>query len=219
MKPTGSSSGKAANNADDGSEEEFCFQHIKAINAPAGFVLPGQAQRYISFAEWLPSDVISDATQAKLRKAMEARPSAADRGEQGYIYIYELRAAGDDSHIVLKVGRAVNVFRRIDQWRAQCESKEPLLRSFQPSAPSQSFLAGAAAVHVPGIALAHRWEKLVHLELSDRGERSREQCESCGAVHKEIFRMKRAGGYEDMEGVVKKWMRFVQMVEQDSDSK
>lgn len=38
----------------------------------------------------------------------------------------------DKEFIKLKVGRAVNLVKRIDQWGKQCGSKEQVLRGFYP---------------------------------------------------------------------------------------
>jgi hypothetical protein len=76
-----------------------------------------------------------------------------------------------------------------------------------------------------------RWERLVHLELSDISsndcpvdwEKIRERCGDCGTVHKEIFPMKRSSlrplhdgmqrgevdAYDAVWEVVMRWAAFV----------
>jgi hypothetical protein len=75
-----------------------------------------------------------------------------------------------------------------------------------------------------------RWERLVHLELSDISFSARpreyallrEKCEDCGTGHREIFALPRevAGGrneqgegvYQVVVEVVQRWERFVRKV-------
>ncbi|TFY81131.1 hypothetical protein EWM64_g2886 [Hericium alpestre] len=72
-------------------------------------------------------------------------------------------------HVHLKVGRATNLNRRIDQWGKQCGSKEQLLRGWWPSAietDETSFMKGRIQAGDKG-AWCHRLERLVHIELAD----------------------------------------------------
>ena len=52
--------------------------------------------------------------------------------EDGYIYAYELRDPKSAGDFNIKVGRAVNLVKRIHQWTKLCESKEPILRGWYP---------------------------------------------------------------------------------------
>ena len=61
---------------------------------------------------------------------MEKPASTAD--VDGYIYCYELRDTSKPDIVNLKVGRAVNLVKRIDEWTKSCESKEPILRGWYP---------------------------------------------------------------------------------------
>lgn len=79
--------------------------------------------------EWIPSYLTSD-TKAALRTEMEKSPSAAD--VPGYIYCYEIRDPKTPNHVNLKVGRAVNMVKRLDEWAKQCGSKEVVLRGWWP---------------------------------------------------------------------------------------
>lgn len=74
----------------------------------------------------------------------------------------------------LKVGRAVNLVKRIDQWGKQCGSKEQVLRGWWPgtveddddAAANGSLMKGRVKAGDKG-PLCHRLERLVHLELAD----------------------------------------------------
>ncbi len=51
---------------------------------------------------------------------------------RGYIYTFEIRDPDDSKTVQLKVGRAVNVVKRLNEWGTQCGSKEQVLRGFYP---------------------------------------------------------------------------------------
>jgi len=75
--------------------------------------------------------------------------------------------------VKLKVGRAVNLIRRIDQWEKQCGSKEQVLRGWYPGTvePQESegpgsLLKGRVKAGERGL-WCHRLERLIHLELAD----------------------------------------------------
>lgn len=223
--------------SEDDERREYCHQHSKEINKTNGFILPGPRKAvsstgrgggmmgdgtYVDFERYL-SDVVGQAgsgqdnCKARLRTSMCQPPSDIDWIERGYIYIYELRDRSTSTHIALKVGRAVNVFKRIEQWRSQCQSKSPLLRAFfpRPQGVPQDVLPGAASVFEKGVLLSHKWERLCHIELSFLGKRLNEKCKDCGSRHREIFHLPREVGFDGARRVTEKWLSFVRLVASD----
>jgi Meiotically up-regulated gene 113 len=123
---------------------------------------------------------------------MEKPRSQAD--VSGYIYTFEIRGKSSPlsrstsqglfnmssdpntpKKVHLKVGRAVNLVKRIDQWGKQCGSKEQVLRGWWPgavedddgdAAANGSLMKGRVKAGEKG-PLCHRLERLVHLELAD----------------------------------------------------
>jgi hypothetical protein len=104
---------------------------------------------------------------------MEKTKSAHD--VPGYIYTFEIRGIDTCGHpglstyflsdtdatktIKLKVGRAVNLVKRIDQWGKQCGSKEQVLRGFYPANVEQdetSLMKGRVQAGSEKTALCHR---------------------------------------------------------------
>lgn len=96
----------------------------------------------------------------------------------GYIYTFEIRGALSAFHstsnsygpaaidsdvaqtIKLKVGRAVNLVKRIDQWGKQCSSKEQIIRGWYPGtveadADEKSLMKGRIKAGVK-VAWCHR---------------------------------------------------------------
>jgi len=121
---------------------------------------------------------------------MEKAASPSD--VPGYIYTFEIRGWSfcpskichhlstfvldpkRPSIIQLKVGRAVNLVKRLDQWDKQCGSKVQIVRGWWPGTVEDdsddgtngSLLKGNIKAGEPG-PLCHRVERLVHIELAD----------------------------------------------------
>jgi hypothetical protein len=184
----------------DTDAELFCHQHVKEVFSQTGFYSRKASGVFIDFTSmfiiviamiilmaWSPEIIppyLQQDTQAALRAEMEKPRSIAD--VPGWIYTFEIRgtvsakSAGDlstlhldpstPSQVKLKVGRAVNIPRRIDQWGKQCGSKEQILRGYWPE-PKSGDVRLMKGVALPDPAerspSCHRLERLVHLELAD----------------------------------------------------
>lgn len=123
---------------------------------------------------------------------MTKSPSAAD--VSGYIYTFEIRGESrawilhneksdrsptdesDPDNVHLKVGRAVNLTKRLDQWDKQCGTKqrEHIIRGWWPGAVEEGGEVVNGSSHLKGKVVAgdkgaycHRLERLIHLELGD----------------------------------------------------
>lgn len=122
-------------------------------------------------------------------EALQAFSSGADREER--------------KTILLKIGRASNVQRRLNEWSRQCGYNLSLVRyyPYQPSSP----------VPDPGmprkVPYAHRVERLIHLELSGMRARGSGGCESCGREHREWFEVEgTTEGVRSVDEVVRRWV-------------
>ncbi|KIY66061.1 hypothetical protein CYLTODRAFT_355702 [Cylindrobasidium torrendii FP15055 ss-10] len=147
----------------------YCFQHQKDLLQPSGFyghTVDG-ADVWIKFEDYIPS-WLQPETQALLRVEMAKARSKAD--EEGYIYVFEIRDPADKDHVQLKVGRTVNVVKRLNEWGKQCGSKEQVLRGWFPGKLNEeSLLKGTVVVEEDAKkdVWCHRLERLIHLELAD----------------------------------------------------
>ncbi|CAI6334045.1 unnamed protein product [Periconia digitata] len=130
--------------------------------------------------------------------------------------------------IFLKIGRANNVTRRMNEWKRQCGYSLSLVRYYPyvPSASSPSPSPNASPAHsrqpsyndrrtwesnrrasagVRKVPHAHRVERLIHLELADK--RVMKQCEACGKEHREWFEVEASReGIKEIDEVVKRWV-------------
>ncbi|KAJ8592616.1 hypothetical protein M405DRAFT_732918 [Rhizopogon salebrosus TDB-379] len=152
----------------------YCHQHRDAMySAQTGFYVrqKGREDRFVEFSNYIPQYLQRD-TQLALRVEMEKAASPAD--VPGYIYTYEIRDPKRPSVIQLKIGRTVNLVKRLDQWDKQCGSKMQIVRGWWPDimddsdddGTNGSLLKGSIKAGEPG-PLCHRVERLVHIELAD----------------------------------------------------
>ncbi|RMZ90032.1 hypothetical protein DV736_g2735, partial [Chaetothyriales sp. CBS 134916] len=105
--------------------------------------------------------------------------------------------------LMLKIGRAQNVHRRMSQWTKQCGQNITLIRYYphhQSSVPS-------LPQKVPCVA---RVERLIHLELSDM-RAVRDKCERCEREHREWFEIEASrAGLKGVDEVVRRWVKWAE---------
>lgn len=118
------------------------------------------------------------------------------------------------SPLMLKIGRASNVHRRMNEWSRQCSYQLSLLRFYPHARPQlqQSRSAGAPrpadAVAAP-VACSHRVERLIHIELADRQVKRR--CSTCCQQHREWFETPATtDGLRSVDSVIKWWVEWSQ---------
>jgi hypothetical protein len=172
---------------------------------------------------WLTPESDPATPPAEAARSLLSPPSTSNRGRRPseLLSTFARLAIGDDdnneddqgqqgSHgrnkkkkILLKIGRATNVQRRLNEWQRQCGYNLSLIR-YYPYVPSSSS-GSAVARKVPH---SHKVERLVHLELTGRGLRvaDREKCEACGREHREWFEVEASrSAVADVDEVVRRW--------------
>ncbi len=123
--------------------------------------------------------------------------------------------------ILLKIGRASNVQRRMNEWTRQCGYDLSLIRfypyvptSSRSSTPSSSRRPDSsnAALDVDGAGVrkvphAHKVERLIHIELADK--RVKRVCDTCGREHREWFEVEASRkGVKAVDEVVRRWVAW-----------
>ncbi len=115
--------------------------------------------------------------------------------------------------ILLKIGRASNVQRRMNEWTRQCGYNLSLVR-FYPYVPTSSrpSTSTTPASSIPQkVPHAHKVERLIHLELAD--QRAKRSCDSCGKEHREWFEVNSSReGLRNVDDVIKRWVGWAQGV-------
>ncbi|CAO2649292.1 Nn.00g066770.m01.CDS01 [Neocucurbitaria sp. VM-36] len=141
--------------------------------------------------------------------------------------------SGKDT-ILLKIGRANNVHRRMNEWTRQCGYSLSLVRYYPyvPSTPSPTPSPQASPAHsrrpsyqngtprpsdptrrvsegVRKVPHAHRVERLIHLELGE--QRVMKKCDACGKEHREWFEVEATKeGVKRVDEVVKRWVQWAE---------
>jgi len=125
---------------------------------------------------------------------------------------------GGKATMLLKIGRAANVQRRMNQWSRQCDYDVEVLR-FYPYIPSSE--RGAAAAdnrhtlrpEAGGPRMTphvRKVERLVHLELQGMGLRAElGTCAACGKEHREWFKVGASRGeVRVVDEVIRRWVQW-----------
>lgn len=111
--------------------------------------------------------------------------------------------------LLLKIGRANNVQRRLNEWKRQCGYNLSLIR-FYPYLPSSG-----RSPDVPGTAVprklphSHKIERLIHIELAGSGLRvaDGDKCQVCGREHREWFQVEATRkAIAEVDGIIRRWV-------------
>ncbi|KAF2680618.1 DUF1766-domain-containing protein [Lentithecium fluviatile CBS 122367] len=172
------------------------------------------------------SDVLR---QYSVRRPQRPRPGTARQrsGDENAI-------TPEKDNILLKIGRANNVTRRMNEWTRQCGYSLSLVRYYpyvsstpspspnpsphaspantrrqsynsqRPSDPTRRVSEG-----VRKVPHAHRVERLVHIELGD--QRVTKKCDACGKDHREWFEVDASReGVTKVDDVIKRWVAWAE---------
>ena len=223
------------------------------LTTPVSF--PNRARRTSSHTQTLlaliPPSLSPQTTSALLSEL--AKP-VSQHDEEGWIYIFWLTpnastesdpnavtsllnapqspgrrnssAADTGKTILLKIGRASNVQRRMNEWTRQCGYDLSLVRFYPYLQPSTSPLpspsharhsratrdssqAPTRATAPHKVPHAHKVERLIHLELAE--QRVKKDCEACGKEHREWFEVRGTReGVKAVDEVVRRWVGWAE---------
>jgi hypothetical protein len=113
---------------------------------------------------------------------------------------------GDKKTMLLKIGRAANVQRRMVQWQRQCGYDIEMLR-FYPYVAAVNDRPGTS--RTPRMTPhCRRVERLIHLELTGMGlQADMSVCDACGREHREWFEVKASReGIRGVDDVIRRWV-------------
>ncbi|KAH6622139.1 meiotically up-regulated gene 113-domain-containing protein [Boeremia exigua] len=145
------------------------------------------------------------------------------------------RAEEGKSTILLKIGRANNVHRRMNEWTRQCGYSLSLVRFYphvSSSTPTPSPQVSPAASRrqsaqnvdqsrrasdagtVRKVPTVMRVERMIHLELAQ--QRVMKKCEACGKQHQEWFEVEATrDGIKKIDQVIKRWVEWAERANED----
>ena len=157
------------------------------------------------------------------------RPTAKSRRPSELIRDYAAPSADSKPSILLKIGRASNVQRRMNEWARQCNHRLSLIRFYpyfpsSPSSPPPSYTQPARQFNSPTsyiqpapqlappvtprkVPHAHKVERLIHIELGDM--RVKRGCAECGKEHREWFEVEGTReGLRSVDEIVRRWVEW-----------
>lgn len=143
-------------------------------------------------------------------RAMLAPPSPSPRARRvsDVVSLYaDTSRGGSKKTMVLKIGRAANVQRRMNQWQRQCGRDVEVLRYYPYSPSSTSDGLTAPPRTTPH---ARRVERLIHIELTGRGMRADGGiCAACRREHREWFEVEASrSAVSDVDRVIRRWVEW-----------
>lgn len=119
-------------------------------------------------------------------------------------------SATSNKTILLKIGRANNVQRRLNEWTRQCGYNLSLIRYYPyhgSSSPAASPSRSTTSVTPTKVPNVHKVERLIHLELSAQRATGSGKCESCGREHREWFEVTASReGVKEVDEVIRRWV-------------
>lgn len=151
--------------------------------------------------------------------------------------IDDTTASGENEKdtILLKIGRANNVHRRMNEWTRQCGYSLSLVRFYpyvSSSTPTPSPQTSPAnsrrqsaqdatsnrrasdAGLVRKVPTVMRVERMIHLELVE--QRVMKKCEACGKQHQEWFEVEATkDGVKKVDEVIKRWVEWAERANEE----
>ncbi|MCJ1248127.1 hypothetical protein MMC30_005342 [Trapelia coarctata] len=196
--------------------------------------LPPSSDAGYVYIFWLTPDSSPAPSQADASSLLN-RSSSTRR--QPKDVLKNLGQTSSTNTILLKIGRASNVQRRLNEWTRQCNHNLSLIRYYpyhpssspQPSSQAPSPLPSPStrppskrtlstptktsqapdAGEPRKVPHAHRVERLIHLELADK--RVKRLCAGCGKEHREWFEVSAdREGVRGVDGVVRRWVGWAE---------
>ncbi|KAL7799945.1 meiotically up-regulated gene 113 domain-containing protein [Trichoderma ceciliae] len=179
---------------------------------------------------WLTPESASDPAPVDAARDLLAPPTrgggSGSRRPSDVVSTFANTNGQKPKTMLLKIGRAANVQRRMNQWSRQCGHSIQLLRFYpyassstpssfdSSSVPSHARGAAAGRAASPAAAAVHptphvkKVERLIHIELAGMGLRAKlGACESCGREHKEWFEVESTrDGVRTVDGIIRRWV-------------
>jgi len=172
---------------------------------------------------WLTDSNIAPPSDTITSSLLSASPPSQPRGggrQAEILQQFKSNAPGSKNTILLKIGRASNVHRRLSEWTRQCGYNLSLIR-FYPYVPSASLISPnpllnattpplSPANNISKAPHVHRVERLIHIELAEKRVKQAE-CGMCGKEHREWFEVEASTeGLRSVDEVVRRWVAWAE---------
>jgi hypothetical protein len=160
---------------------------------------------------WLTPQTLPSTPPSEIASALLAPPSQKSGQQRTSDVLNNFSSKLSDTNtkvILLKIGRAQNVQRRLNQWTRQCGYNLSLIRYY----PYQSSTMSSSSVNEPPktprkIPSAHKVERLIHIELDGKRALGSGKCRMCGREHREWFEAEATrDGVKLIDEIIRKWV-------------
>jgi hypothetical protein len=159
---------------------------------------------------WLTPESLSADSSTQAASALLATPTRLPPGQRRTSDVLSTFAAAtpdtsSNKTMLLKIGRAQNVQRRLNQWTQQCGYNVSLIRYY----PYHHTTLSSSTQNVPPrkVANVNKVERLVHLELAGQKARGDSKCSTCGREHREWFEVEASRkGVAAVDEVIRRWV-------------
>lgn len=154
---------------------------------------------------WLTPESRAAAAPVEAARSLLSAPSPSQssrRASDAVSRFADQSSTSNKKTMLLKIGRAANVQRRMNQWQRQCGYDVEVLRYYPYTGDSSG--SSAMTPH------SKRVERLVHIELSGLGLRATTRtCDACGRDHREWFEVGAArDDVRRVDAVIRRWVEW-----------
>ncbi|EPE35582.1 hypothetical protein GLAREA_11282 [Glarea lozoyensis ATCC 20868] len=156
--------------------------------------------------EFLPADAPSRAASTLLGPPTRLPPGQRRTSDVLNTFAAATPDTSSNKTMLLKIGRAQNVQRRLNQWTRQCGYNVSLIRYYPYHATSLSNddTPPRTPRKVPNV---NKVERLIHLELAGQKARGDAKCSTCGREHREWFEVEATRkGVAAVDEVIRRWV-------------
>jgi hypothetical protein len=159
---------------------------------------------------WLTPESLSADASTQAASDLLAPPTRLPAGQRRMSDVLSTFAAAtpdtsSNKTMLIKIGRAQNVQRRLNQWTRQCGYNVSLIRyyPYHPTSSDQN-TPPKTPMKVPNV---NKVERLIHLELAGQKAKGDSKCNTCGREHREWFEVEASRkGVAAVDEVIRRWV-------------
>ncbi|CAG8970758.1 hypothetical protein HYALB_00001543 [Hymenoscyphus albidus] len=164
---------------------------------------------------WLtPESLPADAPSETASHLLEPPSRPVNRQRRTSDVLNTFAAATPDTSskktMLLKIGRAQNVQKRLNEWTRQCGYNVSLIRyyPYHSSTPSANNADQPPKTphKVPNV---NKVERLIHIEIASKRLKGDGKCAACGREHREWFEVDASReGVKEVDAVIRRWVEW-----------
>ena len=168
---------------------------------------------------WLTPSTLPEAPPSEAAQSLLLPPPTRPQGQRRTSDVLNTFASNahtphsSQKTILLKIGRAQNIQRRLNQWMRQCGYNLSLIRyyPYHPSSttPSSTGVMNEGLRTPRRVPYVHKVERLIHIELNGQRAVGSGKCGACRREHREWFEVEASRkGVKAVDEVVRRWVEW-----------